>query len=343
MSDPLSYPFDETLPEPAKIMEVASGVFWLRMPLPFDLDHINLYLIRGETGWTLVDCGINAEICKELWEQIIETYFDGLPLERIIVTHFHPDHVGLAGWLVKKTGAEFCMSRAEWLSARAAYLDDQNASREYMINFYKRSGLAPSSIEDVYKLGNMYHSNVTEVPVEYNRIKAGDHFMINGNRWDITTAAGHSPEHVCLHCEELDVVIGGDFLLPRISPIISIWFTEPDGNPLAEFFDFLSGADDLNKDPMVLPAHGRPYRGMATRMTQLRDHHHERLIEALEVCKSPALASDVMKVMFSHRTLDPVTERFAIGETLAHLNLLIAEGKLERQMGDDGRYQYIAA
>jgi glyoxylase-like metal-dependent hydrolase (beta-lactamase superfamily II) len=342
MKTDVDYILGPRLPEPGTALEVVPGVRWIRMPLPFALDHVNLFLLDdGDDGWVLIDTGAALKPTQDLWELVLANELDGRPISQIVVTHFHPDHVGNAGWLQDRTGAPLWMSRTEWLSARA---NRAEASEQFSLvapDFYRRAGLSTTLVDELRDLGNHFRNLVSPVPPVYHRICEETALEIGGRSWMAIIGAGHSPEHVCLHCAEEKLILGGDFLLPRISPNISVWWHEPDGNPLKDYIKFLGQLGYLDKDILVLPSHDRPYRGLPERRRDLVAHHEQRFDLALEVCKEPATAADVMYQMFK-RQLDAHQSRFAIGEALAHLNYLVDDGRMARDEDADGVWRFAA-
>lgn len=342
MMNEIDYVLGDALPEPGTAIMVADGVRWVRMPLPFALNHVNLYLIDDGDGWVLVDCGLGNDVTHELWTSILATQLDGRPITQIIVTHYHPDHMGATSWLMERTPAQLWMTRAEWLSARAIRLDDTEELLDGIVAFYRRTGLAEADIADMRKLGNSYRRMVGPVPLTFNRLAPDTVLEIGGRRWAVVIGSGHSPEHACLYCPEAGLMIGGDFLLPRISPNISVWWNEPDGNPLQDYLRFLDSLEPIADDTLVLPSHDRPYQGLKPRALDLSEHHDRRLDLAAQVCATPSTAIDVMNAMFQ-RKMDAHQVRFAVGESLAHLNLLLDQGRLTRHLGEDGAWRYVAA
>ncbi len=342
MKTDVDYILGDTLPEAGAVLEVAPGVLWVRMPLPFALDHVNLYLLDDGDGWVLVDTGIANEQTQGLWTRILDTGLGGKPITQVIVTHFHPDHMGNAGWMLERTDAPLWMSRTEWLSARAIRLDDTTDFIDGVIGFYRRAGLSETLVQDLHAMGNTYRRQVTAVPMVYSRITHETALEIGGRQWAAVIGSGHSPEHVCLHCAEENIILGGDFLLPRISPNVSVWWNEPDGNPLKDYLAFLGSLNYLNDDILVLPSHDRPFRGLPERRADLAAHHEQRFDLAEEVCHRPSSAADVMSHMF-RRQLDAHQSRFAIGESLAHLNHMVESGRLRRDTDTAGVWRYSRA
>lgn len=342
MTNAIDYVLGDALPEPGTAITVADGVRWVRMPLPFALNHVNLYLIEDDDGWVLIDCGLGNDTTKELWQSVLEKHLEGRPITQILVTHYHPDHMGSAGWLMERTEANLWMTRSEWLSARAIRLDDTEELLDGIVSFYRHTGLGESDVADMRSLGNSYRRMVAPIPLTFSRLAPDTVLEIGGRRWMVVIGSGHSPEHACLYCPEAGLMIGGDFLLPRISPNISVWWNEPDGNPLQDYLKFLGSLDPIADDTLVLPSHDRPYRGLKHRAVDLAEHHDKRLDLAEQVCRVPSTAIDVMNAMFQ-RKMDAHQTRFAVGESLAHLNLLIDQGRLSRHLGEDGAWRYVAA
>ncbi|CAG4887910.1 MBL fold metallo-hydrolase [Paraburkholderia gardini] len=343
----LDYPFRDTLPEPGHALEVAPGVRWLRMPLPFALDHINLWLLRdeidGEAGWTVVDCGVASDTIKANWETVFDTALEGLPVLRVIVTHCHPDHLGLADWICtggerKRWDVRLWISLGEYMLGRVmAAGDGSNAGGERAAAHFERHGLTDeASIDKLRNRTSYYSSLVPSIPAQYRRMREGDGLAIGGRTWRVVTGFGHSPEHCALHCEETAVLISGDMVLPRISTNVSVFDIEPESNPLALYLESLGRYETMAPDTLVLPSHGKPFTGVRTRIGQLRDHHDARLAEVRAACaEKPHSAADIVPLMFK-RQLDIHQLTFAMGEALAHLHVLWLKGELKRQFDGDG-------
>ena len=342
----LSYPWGDALPESGAALTVADGVRWIRMPLPFALDHINLWLLRdkidGREGWTIVDCGVSRDEVKALWEQVFENALDGLPVLRVIVTHMHPDHVGLAHWLCQKWNAPLWMTMTDYAVARLWSRPAVNGmaaggpNGQSAVDHFTRHGLNdPQAQDQIRERSNYYPSLVPDVPASFRRIMDGDRISIGGRDWRIIVGYGHAPEHASLYCDTLQVLISGDMVLPRISTNISVFDYEPDSNPLPLYLNSLRAYDDLPEDTLVLPSHGRPFRGLHERIAQQHLHHAQRLAEVLDACTLPMSTTDILPVMFK-RKLDLHQLTFAMGEALAHLHALYFEGKLARSTGEDG-------
>ena len=345
----LDYVFGDTLPEPGHVMEVAPGVRWLRMGLPFALNHINLWLLADEMdtpngrqrGWTVVDCGIATDDTRQAWERIFADELEGLPILRVLVTHCHPDHVGLAEWLCQRWQAPLWMSTGEYAFARVMSAALPGAEGTAAMPHFQRHGLAdPQTIATLQGRNTYYQDLVPAVPRSYHRMQDGHAVAIDGRGWEIITGFGHSPEHVSLYCPDLNVLISGDMVLPRISTNVSVFAIEPESNPVQQYLDSLKKYAHLPADALVLPSHGKPFRGLHTRIEQLNDHHRQRLAEVLEACATPQTGVDILPVMFK-RALDTHQLSFALGEAVAHLHKLWYDGAVRRLVGEDGVYRFV--
>ena len=334
MPDGVDYVF-EGEPRAGELREVAPGVHWLRMPLPFKLDHINLWLLEDDDGWTIVDTGIALDDVKEAWERIFATRFDGRPLKRVIVTHFHPDHMGLAGWLTERFGVPLWAPLAEWAFARMLSLDTGPGYAAGLRRFYAAAGFDEDMLAVIDRRGNSYSKRISTVPVALRRIRDSEAFPINGHDWRVIVGTGHAPEHACLFCADLGVLISGDQILPRISPNVSVWPQEPEADPLRLFLDSLTRFQPLPADTLVLPSHDWPFRGLHGRLDELAHHHDQRLEETLEICAEPRTGVEVLRRLFT-RELDTHQLFFAAGESLAHLHHLMGQGRMDRTRRDDG-------
>ncbi len=336
----LEYPLGDTLPAIGSVHALAPGLNWLRMPLPFALDHINLWLIadsdQDQVGWCAVDCGVATDATRGAWEQVLTSGTDGLGLTRVIATHCHPDHVGLSDWLCSKFDVPFWATAGEYGFARMMSAALPGVDGTAAIPHFERHGLVDASLrEKMSERRNYYPSLVPAVPLAYQRMQDGDQIAIGPHSWRVITGFGHSPEHAALYCAALNVLISGDMVLPRISTNVSVFAIEPEGNPLQQYLDSLGKFKDLPADTLVLPSHGRPFRGLHTRIAQLREHHCARLAEVMQACRVPQSAVDIVPMMF-RRPLDAHTLTFALGEALAHLHKLWRDGLLCRVIGVDG-------
>ena len=344
----LSYPFGDELPVPGDTMEVAPGVRWIRMALPFALDHINLWLLRdeidGRTGWTVVDTCISREESKAQWEAVFATQLQGLPILRVIVTHMHPDHIGLAWWLCEKWNAPLWISATDYNAARLASQSTTGFGGAAAADFFASHGLVdPDSLEKIRARASYYPNMVPEVPRRFRRMQDGDMVTIGGRAWRCIAGYGHAPEHIALYCDDLRVLVSGDMLLPRISTNVSVYDVEPESNPLRQFLHSIDKFTSLPEDTLVLPSHGKPFRGLHERVRQLHAHHEERLAEVVEACgEEPRSAADVLPVLFK-RQLDLHQTTFAMGESVAHLHALWHAGRLKRERDAHGVWRFSLA
>ncbi len=351
----LSYPFDtpagETLAPPGGTHQITPGIKWIRMALPFALNHINLWLLRDEIedkeGWTVVDCCINRLESREQWAQIFENELEGLPILRVIVTHMHPDHIGLAHWLCERwtTPEHTCrlwISATDFNAARMACQVAAGHGGEAAAAFVSSHGMSnPDYLKQIRERTGYYAQMVPRVPSSYVRIMDSMHVKIGDKDWHCIAGYGHAPEHIALHCPALNLLVSGDMILPRISTNVSVYDLEPEANSLKLFLDSIAKMKALPEATLVLPSHGKPFVGLHERIKQLQDHHAERLAEVIEACTlAPQTAYDIVAIMFK-RELDLHQLTFAQGEALAHLHLLWFESKLRRKL-EDGVYRFSA-
>jgi glyoxylase-like metal-dependent hydrolase (beta-lactamase superfamily II) len=330
-------------PPPGGAVEVAPGVTWVRMPLPYALDHVNLWLLAEEGGFTLVDTGHGDEATRSAWEALGPVLLRGLPVRRVICTHHHPDHIGLAGWMAERWGTELWTTRTEWLEGRANTAGSLAEQEEVATRFYRGAGVPEEELPALARCFHAYPRNVSRVPPTYRRIRDGEVIAAGGTRWRVRVGRGHAPEHACLLSEERGIFISGDQVLPHISPNVSVWHDEPDADPLAEFLETLAVLRDVPDGSLVLPSHGHPFRGARQRCEELERHHRERLAASWEACGEPRTAHEVMGVLFRGR-LDPHQTTFAVGEAMAHLHRLEAAGEVERvrRPGAPDRFRRLA-
>jgi glyoxylase-like metal-dependent hydrolase (beta-lactamase superfamily II) len=336
------YPI-ETPPAPGKTIEVAPGVRWLQMPLPFSLNHINLYLIEDGDGWAIVDTGIRDEGVQETWEEIFANEMDGKPVTKVIVTHMHPDHIGNAGWLCRRWDVELFISRTEFYHSRGVMAEQDRGFSEVAMRFYHRSGLDQKVMDEIRDAGTGNYKRTTELlPFGYRRLLDGDTLRLGDRDWEVITGSGHSPEHVCLYARDLDVLISGDQVLPRITSNVSVHPMEPEENPMKFWIASHHKFKGLPSTAYVLPAHNRPFYGLHDRLDYLIHHHEDRMEALEEACMEGQIAVDLLPVLFE-RELDSFQMMLAIGECYAHLHCLMDRGRMERTIGEDGRYRFRTA
>lgn len=332
----LSFPW-ETPPERGDWQAVAEGVIWLRMPLPFALDHINLYLLRHDDGWVIVDTGLGTERTREVWERVFVEVMQDAPVKAVIATHFHYDHSGSLGWLAKRFKCPVYMTRGEYHALFVSPSSDGGMSWQ-MSQFYQRSGMPEENIAgllDVISDDSYQH----DAPASYNRLVNNQVLRIGNYDWEVVVASGHSPEHACLYCRQADLFISGDQVLPRITSSVCVTATEPDANPLKDWLESLQSLRVVADSVLVLPAHERPFYGLHHRLGQLIGHHHGHLDALLAEMSEAKTTDELMKFMFP-RVSSAFDTLLANGEVLAHLNFLLGEGRITRRLlGECYRYQ----
>lgn len=337
----LHYVFGDTLPATGTCVEVAPGVRWLRMGLPFALNHINLWLLEDGDGWTVIDCGIATEATRSAWEQVFATQLEGKPVTRVLATHCHPDHVGLSAWLCERWRAPLWMTVGEYAFARMMAAGLPGADGPAALPHFRRHGLSdPEKLAVLEGRKSYYPTLVPAVPEHFVRLSEEQPVRIGAHDWQVITGSGHSPEHAALYCAALGVLISGDMVLPRISTNTSVFAIEPEADAVGQFLASLQKFLPLPADTLVLPSHGKPFTGLHARIAQLQRHHAERLDEVKAACVTPQSAADIVPLMFA-RELDMHQMTFAMGEALAHLHRLWYDGVLTRTQGSDGVLRFV--
>lgn len=343
----LSYPLASNRPAAGQALDVADGVRWLRMALPFALDHINLWLLRdhfdGRDGWTLVDTCIDTPQSRQAWEDVFQNHLEGLPIVRIVITHMHPDHIGLAHWLCERWQAPMWISMGDYLNARLGSGAVRGFGGEAARRFFAQHGISdPQDLHAVGLHGPRYGDMVPQVPSQYRRLLNGQEVHIGKRNWRCIVGYGHAPEHMALYDEAGGLLISGDMVLPRISTNVSVYEADPEGDPLGLFLNSIQGFMGLPLETRVLPSHGDPFIGLHTRVAQLQQHHAERLQELTEACRDKAQSAlDILPVLFK-RQLDSHQLAFAMGEAIAHLNHLWHQKRLNRQRDAHGVWRFQA-
>jgi glyoxylase-like metal-dependent hydrolase (beta-lactamase superfamily II) len=344
----LTYPFggppDGRTPQPGEAISVAPGVRWARLPMPGSLGHINTWLLDDDAqgGVAAVDTGLQLKICSDAWKLLFKGDLADQPLSRVVCTHLHPDHIGLAGWLTKRFGVELWMTRGEMLTARMLVAEMAGNVPDEMIRMQRAAGWGEESLDALRKAGwGRFGKIVHPLPRGYRRMKHGDVLDLGRNRWRIVVGSGHSPEHACLLDEENGTLISGDQVLPRISSNVSVNITEPMGDPLGEWLASIDRFLELPDDLLVCPAHGDPFYGLHIRLKALRDEHHARLDRVAAFIREPRRVIDCFGQIFD-REITGEHNDLATGEALAHLRRLQLDGRAVCDVRD-GVYWFSAA
>ena len=339
----LAYPWGDDTPEVGEVWPVAPGVHWVRMPLPFSLAHINLWLIDDGDSWSIVDTGMPLPETKEAWRRIFAEKLDGRPVTRVFVTHMHPDHIGNAGWLSRKwPGSTLHISRLEYVTCRMLVADTGRDAPQAGLDFYRQAGWSDAQLDTYAARFGGFGRAISRLPDAFERLADGDEFDMAGETWRVISGSGHSPEHSCLFCPALNILISGDQLLPRISSNVSVFPTEPAANPLEDWLTSCQKLIDLlPEDVLVLPAHNEPFRGAHARLRALIDGHEKSLRRLHRRLAEPKRTVEVFSTLFG-RAIEEDAVSMATGESLAHLNCLIGRGLAVAEPHADGALLYRA-
>ncbi len=332
----LTYPWGDAAPATGETIRIANGISWARIPMPGSLGHINSWLLDDSDGVAVVDTGICLTLCSDEWKALYVGALKDQRISRIIGTHLHPDHIGLAGWIAKKHGVKLWMTRGEMLTARMIVADASETVPDAVLSQSRAAGWDEAAIEAMKARGwGTFARMIFPLPSSYVRMKDGDRLDMGAHQWRVVVGSGHSPEHACLWNEKEGVLVSGDQVLPRISSNVSVNITEPDADPLGEW---LASIDKLLSvipaDVITCPAHGEPFKGLHVRLTALRDEHRMRLYKLAEaIADAPLRAVDCFSMLFNR----PIAEHnagLATGEALAHLKRLEVEGRVRREDRD---------
>ena len=338
----LQYPYADH-PAPGETVDIAPGVRWLTMPMGGSLNHINLYLLEDEDGWWVVDTGLPIPEIGDLWRDIFAADLGGKPVKAVMCTHMHPDHVGQAGTITDHFRCPLFMTRAEYYQARAFGSGGPSHHQSWIgRQFYVRAGMPEDYLEQLRRQWEHRASagmSMPEMPSGYRRLQHGQVLSVGGRDWHVVVGSGHSPEHACLYCPSLKVLLSGDQILPIITSNVSVHPNEPEANPLKEWMESHDRFLELPGDLFVLPAHNLPFYGIRERLRALISHHEDRMLAIEEHCVEPALAKDLLPVLFA-RELDPRQMMMALGEAIAHLHLLMHRNRIERTLHEDGHYRF---
>lgn len=332
----LQFPFSE-IPATGEVVSVAPGILWTRIPLPFRLDHVNVYLIEDEDGWAVVDTGIADDKTRDVWRALVAGPMIGRRLTKLVVTHFHPDHIGLAGWLCEEFGISLLTSQTSYLGCINISLSPAAFEAKPYRDFYLRHGMAEETANLVSTQGHNYLRMVSSLPMTFTRLVAGDTLSLGRRKFAVLSGDGHAPEQVMLYCAEDNIFLAADQVLAKITPNVSVWAVEPEGDPLALYLRSLKTLiRDISPDALVLPGHQLPFRGLHQRCHEIAAHHAERCSLVLDACRArPHSVADLVPVMFT-RKLDLHQMSFAFSEAHAHVNHMLRQGELkwEEPKGD---------
>ncbi|MCY4428763.1 MAG: MBL fold metallo-hydrolase [Halieaceae bacterium] len=333
----LAYPYGlKADPKPGVPQEIADGVYWVRFSMPMALDHINVWLLKDGDGWTLVDTCLDIPSARQQWQDLFDNFLGDAPVKRVICTHMHPDHVGLAGWITRHFDAELWMSREEFLMCRSLASDTGRKTPEVAIRFYRAAGFNEKQLEDYCKRFGGFGRAISPLPDSYRRLLSNETIRINDRYWQMVVGSGHSPEHMCLYCPSLKLLISGDQVLPRITPNVSVFPTEPKGDTLKDWLHSNARIrEQLPDDVLVLPSHQDPFFGLHVRLNQLIESHERGLVKLYRLLEEPRRAVDCFPALFA-REIDDGVLQMATGETLAHLNCLIGRRMALREQDDHG-------
>ncbi|WP_420557276.1 MBL fold metallo-hydrolase [Roseovarius sp.] len=338
----ITTPWDEA-PDHGAAVEVAPGILWIRLPLPMALDHVNIYALDEGDSWTIVDTGVRTKRSIALWEHVLAGPLQGKPVSRVILTHHHPDHIGMAGWLMDRFGADLLMTRTAYLMARMLILDVEERPTPQALEFWRRAGMDPEIFE-ARKNERPFNfaDSCAPIPVGYTRLQQGGTLTAGGRTWDIHVGHGHAPEHLTLWSRDDALVIAGDQIISSISPNIGVYPTEPDADPLGEWLDSCARLSALARpDQLVLSGHKLPFTGLPTRMRQLAENHHGALKRLEKHLATPRTAAQCFPPLFKRR-IDGGTYGLALVEAVAHLNHLHQAGRITRTLNDDGAWLWQA-
>jgi glyoxylase-like metal-dependent hydrolase (beta-lactamase superfamily II) len=327
---PIRHPF-ETIPAEGEAIEVANGILWMRLPLPMKLDHVNVYALREGDGWTVVDTGFASGRARKIWATLMDGPLQGLPISRVIVTHHHPDHIGLAGWMQSEFGAELWTTRTSWLFARMLTLDHHEAQKDETLAHYRAGGMdAGLYAKRKSERPFLYSDIVAPMPLGFRRIQEGQVLEIGGRKWHVRIGNGHAPEHATFWCQDEPLLLAGDQILSSISPNIGVYATEPDADPLAEWLEACERLSQFaREDHLVLPGHKLPFTGLPTRMRALIENHHSALERLLDFVAEPKTAAECFSLLFK-RKIGEGEYGLALVESMAHLNHLYHLGQISR-------------
>jgi glyoxylase-like metal-dependent hydrolase (beta-lactamase superfamily II) len=329
----------DTPPKPGELREIAPDLLWARLPLPMRLNHVNLWFMREGDGWLVIDAGLDAPMCREAWEALLAGPLGGLKLSRIVLTHGHPDHVGLAGWLSDRFDCPLAATRTEWLFANWRREAHGRGFGRQMRGFLMSHGCGAETVERFAAQEASIARGEHPVPEQFLRLRQGERHRFGGRDFDVIVASGHADEHASFYAEDGRLLIAGDQILQRITPVVGVFGQEPQSDPLTDYLASLARFEPLSRDTLVLPSHGLPFHGLHARLGQLRRHHEERLAELLAHMREPKSAFELAGLIFD-RAMQEGQGRFALAETLAHLHHGETLRTVQRLISTEGRIRF---
>ncbi len=337
---PIHYPHEQH-PRGAETIEVAPGILWARVPLPFRLNHVNCWLIREQDGWTIIDTGTANKAARAIWDELFKGVLSGAPIVRQLATHGHTDHVGLAGWLFELSGgAPYHITLVEWLSATVRIDESRSPIGPHALKFMNAHGVDDITVDSFREERRRTNAQMLPLPTAFQRLRDGQRLTFGGRSWEVMVCGGHAAEHASFWCEDEKILIAGDQILSKISPMIGVFAQEPEADPLSEYLASLDRFRSLPADTLVLPSHGLPFTGLLTRVEELAHHHDLRLAALEDLMEKPATAMQMARGLFQ-KAVEEGQGRHAFAETLAHAHHLVTEGRAERRQDSKGRYVFM--
>lgn len=330
-------------PAAGEWLKVAAGVFWSRIALPFRLNHVNVYLIDDGASWNIVDTGISNKASQETWDRLLGGRMAGRTVSKVIVTHHHPDHVGLSSWLANRLGAEVVMSGTEYLLGLTYWLDSDAMKADHYRAFYRARGLESEIAESILDRGALYQSLTSALPFSFRRVLHGDRLKLGSRAFEVITGGGHAPEQVMLYCPDEGILFAADQIMLGITPNVSVSARNPNGDVLGLFLASLQRlASDIDEGALVLPGHNLPFTGLAERVDEVSRHHEVRLRDIVDFCsQAPRSAADLLEILFRN-PIDRAVVELAFGEACAHVNRLLEDGRIVARTEGDGVERYTA-
>lgn len=326
----LFYPLERP-PGKAEIVDITPDIKWLRSPLPLSLNHINCYLLRDDNGWCVLDTGMNGDAAKQQWLDVLEANLKGESISRVIVTHHHPDHVGLAGWLCDNYQVPLYMTETEYLYTRTLNAETRSQPYWEVTRYFNQTGISQTD-RNALLANEDYNHLVSSMPTAFHRLKDGDIITIGPHQWEAITTRGHAPEHLCLYCREQDILISGDQVLPEITSNVSVSPMLPEDNPLQYWLEAHNiMASRVPDSVLVLPAHQLPFKGLHARLQAVVEHHHERMQAIVNLLDQPKTAQEITGELFN-KVLESFQNFLAVGEVVAHLHYLLKAGTVKREL-----------